>query len=313
MQGSSQTEVNWADDFTGSASLTVVGNIGACPGVTSDPLSIVVNTSPAAFNLTGGGTYCGPNGTGIPVDLSGSEPGCQYTLFLNGATTGTTITGNGSAISFGNQLAAGDYTVNAVNLNNCDALMTGSVPVFVDPQAPVKPGDPTGPASVITTSNPTSDYNTSGSQYATTYAWSINPPEAGSIAGDQASATVTWNQGYIGSSVIKVQGVNTCGYSEYSNEVTTTVNLGVGVPSDTKAHSFTLSPNPARDYVTVSSAVPAEWELYLVNSIGKTMAFYKTSGLVKEMSFDLTSLPSGVYTAVISTTVGRTGLRLVVE
>jgi len=312
-QGSPETEIDWADNFTGTATLRVVGNAGACPGIYSDPISVTLNTAPSTFNLLGGGTYCGPNGTGIPVDLLGSEPDCLYTLYHDGVNTGTTVTGNGNAISFGNQLAAGIYTVNAVNQNNCDAMMSGTVPVFVDPQAPEKPAAPTGPASVITTNDPTSEYSTTGSLYASAYAWSISPPEAGSIAGDQSTGTATWNPLYIGSSVIKVQGVNTCGFSEYSNEVTTTVNLGVGMPSDIKALGFSLTPNPAHAMVTVTTAIQAEWEMYLVNSLGKTVGQYKTNGLVKEMQVDVSSIPAGVYTALISTGLGSVSLKLVVK
>lgn len=312
-QGSSSTEVNWADDFSGSASLRVVANNGACGGTYSEPLAISINTAPAVYTVSGGGTYCGPSGIGMPVDLSGSETGTTYSLMLNGTSTGITMNGTGSAISFGNQLSAGNYTVSASSQNSCSAAMTGIAPISVDPQAPVKPSDPLGPAVVITTANPTSSYTTNGSQYATTYSWSISPADAGTINGDLATSTVTWNQSYIGSSVIKVQGVNTCGNSEYSNEITTTVNIGVGIPNNALAGGFALTPNPAHNTVTLTSQTPAEWNLYILNYLGDVVVQKATTGPVKEVVIDISNLPAGVYTAVISTQQGKTSQKLLVQ
>ena len=65
----------------------------------------------SAYAITGGGAYCGQGGTGSPVGLANSETGVDYTLYLDGTPTTTIVAGTGSAISFGDQLTAGDYTV----------------------------------------------------------------------------------------------------------------------------------------------------------------------------------------------------------
>ncbi|GEM_PF-1260015 len=71
---------------------------------------------PLVFNVTGGGSYCPAEG-GVAVGLDGSELLTNYELFLEGVTTGTIITGDGNALSFGLMSAAGTYTV--VATNNC--------------------------------------------------------------------------------------------------------------------------------------------------------------------------------------------------
>jgi hypothetical protein len=90
--------------------------------------TFTVCSPPTAFNMTGGGTYCS-GGSGVPVDLTGSETGITYQLKVDGVNTGSTVSGTGSALSFGNQTAAGVYTVLAAN-GTCTTLITnnGSTP-----------------------------------------------------------------------------------------------------------------------------------------------------------------------------------------
>ncbi len=104
-----------------------------CPSeVYSDEVSLIVNGLPTAFNLSGGGRYCA-GGTGVEIGLDGSETGVEYTLLLDGSPTSTIVSGTGTAISFGEQTTAGDYTVSALNTaTSCSSEMTGTVAVTID-------------------------------------------------------------------------------------------------------------------------------------------------------------------------------------
>ena len=98
-----------------------------------DSVLIFVHPLPAQFNLTGGGAYCS-GGTGVDVGLDNSESGVEYTLVLDGTPTTTIVAGTGTAISFGDQTTAGDYTVSAMNTSTtCEAEMTGTVSISIDP------------------------------------------------------------------------------------------------------------------------------------------------------------------------------------
>ncbi|MCX6270090.1 MAG: HYR domain-containing protein [Bacteroidetes bacterium] len=92
--------------------------------------SIVVYSNPAEYSLNGGGFFCS-GGNGVPVNLSGSETGVLYKLYLNSVYTGISISGNGTAISFGNQISPGSYTVIATSSQNCSATMQGDAMVVV--------------------------------------------------------------------------------------------------------------------------------------------------------------------------------------
>lgn len=96
-------------------------------------VTVTINALPTTFSVTGGGAYCA-TGSGVAVGLSGSESGVNYQLQIGGVNTGSSVAGTGNAISFGNQTAAGTYTVVATNATTlCQETMTGSVSVSIDP------------------------------------------------------------------------------------------------------------------------------------------------------------------------------------
>ncbi|MCB9047766.1 MAG: hypothetical protein H6550_16645, partial [Chitinophagales bacterium] len=95
--------------------------------------TITVNPLPAKYNVTGGGSYC-YGGVGTNVGLDGSDNGITYTLYLDGAPTTTTASGNGSTMDFGPQ-TEGTYTVYAQNdLTGCEIQMDGSAVIAEIPE-----------------------------------------------------------------------------------------------------------------------------------------------------------------------------------
>ncbi len=104
-----------------------------CKATMTGSVTVTINPLPTLFTVTGGGSYCA-GGVGVPVGLSGSQSGVNYQLKIGGSNTGSPIPGTGAAISFGNQTAAGIYTVEATNpTTGCNATMTGSVTVIINP------------------------------------------------------------------------------------------------------------------------------------------------------------------------------------
>lgn len=93
-----------------------------------DTLSIEVSDNPNIFNVLGGGEYCeGDNGKEIKLNSSGNN--VEYLLYKNEVELVKTITGNGGEISFGNQIANGNYKVIAQNSNSCTQQMAGVVSI----------------------------------------------------------------------------------------------------------------------------------------------------------------------------------------
>jgi hypothetical protein len=94
----------------------------------------LLNPLPTAFNLTGGGSYCeGPGG--VAVGLDDSENGVTYKLYRNTTILVSTVSGTGSAISFGNQ-TAGTYTATGTNVTGT-TNMNGTINVTESPKATI--------------------------------------------------------------------------------------------------------------------------------------------------------------------------------
>ena len=95
-------------------------------------------TTPAIYNVTGGGTACS-DGVGASVGISGSQSGVRYQLYRDGNPVGLPVAGTGGAISLGSQGVAGTYTVIATRVaGECTASMSGSarVTLLTAPTAP---------------------------------------------------------------------------------------------------------------------------------------------------------------------------------
>jgi hypothetical protein len=87
---------------------------------------------PTSFFVTGGGSYCS-GGSGVTINLSGSQLGTTYALVLNGTPTGSTLAGSGGALAFNSITTAGAYSITATSAGGCSAVMSGAVNVTINP------------------------------------------------------------------------------------------------------------------------------------------------------------------------------------
>jgi hypothetical protein len=120
---------------TAAGTYTVIASntTTSCTATMTGSAVVTVNPTPTAFSVTGGGSFCS-GGAGVAVGLSGSQTGVNYQLFNGASPVGSPVAGTGSALNFGNQTAAGTYTVVATNATtSCTANMTGSAVVTVNP------------------------------------------------------------------------------------------------------------------------------------------------------------------------------------
>ena len=118
---------------TGAGSYTVVATnfTTGCVNNMSGSVAVSINSLPTVYSMTGGGGYCA-GGTGVFVGLSGSTVGVNYQLF-NGTTLVGAASGSGGPINFGLYLAAGVYSVNAINATTgCTAAMAGTVTITIN-------------------------------------------------------------------------------------------------------------------------------------------------------------------------------------
>ncbi len=137
------TVMNGTGNVLGFAGQNVVGTytviakttVGGCTAQMSgavNPATLIVGTIPSVFSVTGGGSYC-KNGAGVAIGLNGSQVGVNYQLRRSGLNVGSAVAGTGSGISFGNQTAAGSYTVVAIeDVSGCSRNMSGAKTVTIN-------------------------------------------------------------------------------------------------------------------------------------------------------------------------------------
>ncbi len=132
--GGAGTAINFGT-YTSAGVYTVVAtNITTgCTNTMAGSATIVIDSLPATFNVTGGGNYC-IGGTGVHIGLGGSATGISYRLYKDGLATGAAMAGTGTTLDFGLNAAIGNYTVKATNTaTGCMKDMTGSVNVGTNP------------------------------------------------------------------------------------------------------------------------------------------------------------------------------------
>ncbi len=121
--------------YTGAGTYTITAsNTGTgCSNNMIGSTTVGINPLPALYSVSGGGTYC-PGGSGLHINLSGSDGGTSYQLYNGSSLTGTAIPGSGAAIDFGLQTMTGMYTVAATNtVSGCSSNMAGSTTIATYP------------------------------------------------------------------------------------------------------------------------------------------------------------------------------------
>jgi hypothetical protein len=232
---------------TGTVSVTTLG------GTANGAGTFTVNANPNAYNMTGGGTGCS-SGAGVAVGLSGSQLGISYQLYRNGVATGAPVAGSGLAISFGNQILSGTYTVIATNSGTgCTRTQTGTSVVTINtaPSISVQPvsqaiclGSPVTFSVTAAGTSPTYQWRKNGSNIGGATSSSYTIPSI--VAGDAANYDV-------------VVSVSTCS-SVTSTAATLTINplptvynvtgggtscssVNVGLSGSQSGVNYTISPS----------------------------------------------------------------------
>ena len=128
---------------------------------------------PSSFSVMGSGSYC-QSSNGLPVSLTNSEVGVNYTLYKNSVAQTPQVPGTGSTIGFGNQ-TAGVYTVSGTNSGGT-TIMQGSA-IITEIPAPATPtvtltqpacGSATGTITVTAPTGAGMTYSINGSAYTNT-------------------------------------------------------------------------------------------------------------------------------------------------
>ena len=189
---------------SGTYTVVATNSLTSCINNMTGNASVTAGTQPAAFSVTGGGSFC--NGLGVSVGLSGSQTGVNYQLFRGVTSVGAPASGTGGPIDFGNQTTGGTYTVVATNaITTCVNNMTGN--------AVVSAGTPPTAFSVTGggpyCSGPGVAVGLSGSQTGVNYQLFIGGSPVGSAVGGTGNALSFGNQTTIGTYTVGATNTTT--------------------------------------------------------------------------------------------------------
>lgn len=168
---------------------------------------VMVNPLPQVFTASANPTNFCQGGSGVTIQLNGSQSGVNYQLMLNGSPVGTPVAGTGTALNWYNQAAAGSYSVVTTdNITSCTIGMNG-IPVVTMNPLPDNALTITGFTSVCQGSSVS--FSTSSIPNATSYAWSV--PVGSTITGYYGNGTTITVDIGTTSGNVTVAGVNSCG------------------------------------------------------------------------------------------------------
>ena len=122
-----------AQTDTGTYTVVAVNAATSCSSNMSGSTTIYVNPLPTSYTVSTGGSFCA-GGTGVDVNLGGSDMGVQYQLYNGGTAVGLPMTASGgSMVDFGFVTNPGTYTIVAKNPSTtCTAIQTGSSVITVN-------------------------------------------------------------------------------------------------------------------------------------------------------------------------------------
>ena len=253
-------------------------------------------TNPTVFNVTGGGSYCS-GGVGLPIGLSNSESGVTYQLYLGAATVGAPISGTGSAISFGNQTAAGTYTVVATRTNGgCTSNMSGSavITVITTPAPPAATAGSNAQCTQITA-------NWSASASATGYFLDVSTVNtfASYVPGYNnlyVNNVTTYNVTGLTSGTTyyyRVRANNTCGTSGHSNVITYATSPSTPAAPAANAGSNAQCTQFTANWSSSINATGYNLDVSTVNTFASYVPGYNDLNVNNVTTYNVTGLTSG--------------------
>ena len=278
---------------TGTYTVMATNATTGCSQIQGSSATISVTAAPTLYTVTGGGGYCA-GGTGAPINLSGSDAGTTYQVFLGSSPVGSPVLSSGGSLNFGLFTAAGTYTVIATNVAGCTAIMTGSVTIIINPLPAVN--TVTGGGSYCAGSAGVHvglSYSTPGINYTLIYGGGVVVTVGGSGSGlDFGAQTVT------GMYTVQATNVATgCVANMFGNAVITMNPLPDGSFIVNGGGNYCAGTSGS-DIFTSNSEGGVNYQLYL----GTTAVGISHGGTGSSIDFgDFTSV--GTYTVLATNAV----------
>jgi hypothetical protein len=245
-QGTTSVTVNFGASAV-SGNVSVYGSNSAGNG-TPGNLTVTVNSVPSQPGaISGSATVC--QGSSQVFSVANTS-GITYTWSVPAGSSITSGQGTNSVtVTIGNSSG----NVNVTPSNTCGNGSAQLKPITVT-AIPGTAATVTGPDQVNLTNVSTSEYNTTGASDATSYQWELTPAVAGTITGTGLTASVVWNNSFLGNAQIRVMGINECGNGQWSAVKNTEVINTTGISNTGSGSALRIFPTPSKGSFTIDLA-----------------------------------------------------------
>lgn len=308
-----------AEDYAaGSITLTLTAyGIAPCGDITDDmiltfsPLPGVPGTPTSASNR-----IC-QDSPDTEVTTTSIANATSYSWNMVPAEAGT-ITGNSlTATIQWNADYFGKTGISVKAINDCgEGETSASYEITVVP-FPLAPEKPMGIDSADMAYVTSSEFKVNKAMHALSYGWNIDPSEAGTIAGTDTLAVITWNTSFVGAANISVKAINSCGESVYSELKTVKIYSTIGINENSNQIGVNVYPNPNNGTFTVelNAQHSGKVNLRLANALGETV--YQQNNLnvngKQKLMLNLPSLNDGAYYFFVENNDFRQAQKIIIQ
>jgi hypothetical protein len=304
-EGTNSIKVNWVNSGTGMISLLEKSPFD-CSSLLEHPITI--HEAPAP-EITGADSYCkGETGT-----LSTAYANAHSYSWDGG---GATITSgqNTNEVTF-NWENAGTYTISVLETILSSQCSNSDSYLITVNTVPFTPALPLGPTEVDLYKTGTSDYTITGLA-SNAYTWQLLPSDAGIVAGNGLTATVTWNSSFRGDATLAVKSSNNCGESNWSDAYAVHVMNSLGIKELNENIGISLSPNPNNGEfkLAVTTKGKSKLSIKIINAVGAVV--YKSAEINTDGKYSEAmklNLESGTYSIIVVTANGSASQKFVVK
>jgi len=252
--------VTWAAGYFGNVSLQTAG-VNVCgTGELSTELPIVIETIADKPSLPTGETNICAGAKAI-YSTTAAANATSYNWYASVSNSLTVADHSLSPEITWRTSALGNINVYVKGNNTCgegpasDNLM---VLVKAIPQFNIAP---TGNNKLC--NGETIDYTVQANEWASTYNWSVSPPEAGTMSGTGTTGSFALNKNYVGDASIKVTGTNNCGTGNLSPGITVSISKIPDAPNQATG-TQTLCLNSGNTQYSINAVTLAETYNWLI-------------------------------------------------
>lgn len=210
-----------ADIQNGSVILTLKAK--AFITTITDQMLLTIDRIPLQSAVPAGPVVVCPDAVLTQYETPGAMFATEYEWELSPTEAGI-LTFNGTIASVSwNQGWIGNASLRVRGLNYCGTGLWSEPLQIALVQIPATPGKPSGTTTFCQGASQ-SQYSIESVTYATEYQWLLEPANAGMVSGNGNSAVIQWSPAFHGTAQLKVKAINTCGESNYSENLAITVH-----------------------------------------------------------------------------------------